>query len=172
MRLLNFLVEHLPDAALWLHAPQGLKRQLSPAICTTVTTVVLPVGTSINAVTATYAKRDQGSVCTATVSVNLTTVTSINSLTSTYNGPPASQSSAPVRPLFISRMLKTVLVEFGGDNESVRFVVLYTKRLARTHPPYCRHICTRSRLESPSIQLHDVVSIFFFNMMSFPNALS
>jgi hypothetical protein len=147
MRLLNFLVEHLPDAALWLHAPQGLKRQLSPAICTTVTTVSLPVGTSINAVTATYAKRDQGGVCTATVSVNLTTVTSINSLTSTYSGPPASQSSAPVRLFFFSRMLKTVLVEFGGDNESVRFVVRRTKHHARTRRQCCISIRKLSIME-------------------------
>jgi hypothetical protein len=91
MRLLNLLVEHLPDVALWLHPPQGLKRQLATvADCSTLTTVTLPVQTAINSLTVTYGRRDVGSVCTTTVSVNLTTVTSLNSLTSTYTGPPSS----------------------------------------------------------------------------------
>jgi hypothetical protein len=141
MRLLNFLVEHLPDAALWLHPPQGLKRQLgSNAVCSTITTVTLPVTTIFNSVTATYAGRDVGTVCTTTVSVNLTTVTSINSLTSTYRGPPtsqssppASQSSAPVRQISISLCSELCSANlWRRDNESARLSQLRIERTGGT----------------------------------------
>jgi hypothetical protein len=115
MRLLRFVVQNLPDTALWSHPPKGLKRQLlPPSICSTTTTISLPTATSINSVTSTYMKRDIGSVCTTTVNVNVTTVTSINSLTSTYVGPSASQSSPPVRHFFLSLCSKLCSANMWG----------------------------------------------------------
>jgi hypothetical protein len=120
MRLLNYLAS-LPDVVLWLRSPQGLsqglsRRQLSLPVCTTTTTVFLPVGTSISNVTATYVKRQDPFACTTTISVSQSaTLTTVNSLTSTYSGPPGSQSSGPVRPTFPFSMLKTVLRGCGGN---------------------------------------------------------
>jgi hypothetical protein len=159
MRLLNYLAG-LPDAVLWLRTPQGLpqggsqglsRRQLPVSVCSTTTTVFLPVGTAISNTTATYVSRQDPFGCTTTISVSQsTTLTTVNSITSTYSGPPGNQTSTSVRRLSLFSMLKTVLRGCGWEMCSLEYVSrrLFTARSnGQLHGQAQRRYCEDATLD-------------------------